>query len=617
MSNGGVQTILTSLRSLRQRSPDRHLFTWVDENGRDERTLTVAQLASAVDGIAAAIRSWALEPGDRVALIYPPGIEFIKAFVGCLAAGVLPVPMYPPDPFRGERGMETFAKIVAASGARAALTNGEYDRARIAGSVAAMVTRNGPSWPRIPWYRTDRRLPRRSDAAAWHEPDSLDDIAFLQFTSGSTASPKGVMVTHANLAHEIAANVVDLRLHDGTRGVFWIPQYHDMGLINVILSTVVGNSSTYLMSPMTFLKRPSVWLDVMSRTRATITSAPNFAYDLAVRKTTPAQRERWDLTALEMAICAAEPVRDKTVREFLSSFAVTGLRPHVFFAAYGLAENTASVTNRGQSLVVLDKDALARGEVALVDGGAGKTAETGDSRATVVYRSCGRSSKPGDRIRIVDPETRLPCPPDRIGEIWVHSSTTTAGYWNLPALTAETFRVRTSAEDGDPIDYLRTGDLGFLLDGELYVTGRLKDLMIIRGRNVHPEDLEDSIRDSHPLIRPGGVLVFSADDGTDTGPHQIVVLVETRSERLSHTEADGIRASVCARVYADHQLGVGTLVIGRVGLAEKTTSGKLRRRVARQKFMDGSLQRSDMVLRIHRGAPDRIPGNAEQDLLEN
>ncbi|OXM44094.1 AMP-binding protein [Amycolatopsis thailandensis] len=596
MTSPSSPTVLGALRRLCSVEPARLLFTWVGDDGRDAGTLTAGGLGEATDKIATALRGWGLRAGDRAVLVYPPGLDFIAAFTGCLAAGVVPVPVYPPDPTRPGRSMDTFAKIVADCGARAALTNATYDRARKIAAVAGLFGRSTTNVPELTWYRTDRRFRGDAGTVARHEPVSPDETAFLQYTSGSTGTPKGVVVTHGNIAHELAANVTDLRLHDGTRGVFWIPQYHDMGLINVILSTVCGNSATHLMSPVTFLRDPAVWFAVMSRVGATITSAPNFAYDLAVRKTTAAQRAGWDLSRLEMAICAAEPVRDRTAREFTEAFAGTGLREDVFFAAYGLAENTASVTNRGQGRAVVDKDALAQGKVV-------RTSETG--RATIL-RGCGRSSKAGDEIRIVDPATRLPCAAERVGEVWVRSTTTTAGYWGRPELTAEIFHARLEGVD-DPRGWLRTGDLGFLLDGELYVTGRIKDLMIIRGRNVYPGDVEDTVRDCNPLLRPGGTMVFSVDG--DTGS-RVVVLVETRADRIDAEDARRIWEDVRTCVGLDHGITVDTLLIGRPGLAAKTSSGKLRRQVAGRSFSDGSLSGSDEVLHVFHS-----PGHELQEAM--
>ncbi|MGW6909654.1 fatty acyl-AMP ligase [Streptomyces sp. NPDC054940] len=611
-------SLLSGLRDLYEKEPDRLLFTFVDDHGEDSETLRAGELAEAVDDIARALPLWGLTPGDRAVLVYPPSLDFVKAFLGCLAAGVLPVPVYPPNPFRLTRDLAGFTAIAESSGAKAALTNGLFDRSRRAASVGRLLGRAEHGWPRIPWYRTDRRPARRGrtacDPDAWYRPADPGETAFLQYTSGSTGTPKGVMVTHGNLVHEIAANVTDLRLSDDTRGVFWLPQYHDMGLINVILSTAIGNSATHILSPLTFLQRPSIWLDVMSRVRATITSAPNFAYELAVRKTTPEMRAGWDLSALEMAVTAAEPIRTRTIRAFLDAFAVTRIRPDVFYGAYGLAENTASVTNRGQGVLRLDKQALADGDVVPVE-----TASYDPGRS-VEYYGCGFSSKPGDRIRIVDPETGVPCPPTRVGEIWVRSSTTAAGYWDRPEATRETFHATVTGDD-DPTGYLRTGDLGFLHEGQLFMTGRIKDLIIVRGRNVYPSDIEDSVRECHRDIRPGGVVAFAlAPDETFPGDvpgdgvtERLVVLAETGRKRIDADLAAEICATVRKFVYADHQLACHTVVLGRPGLVRKTTSGKVRRRICKAALLSGELDREAGTLLVsvqetgHPGRPTEEP----------
>ncbi|MGW1024030.1 fatty acyl-AMP ligase [Streptomyces sp. NPDC002577] len=605
-------SVLSALRHLYETQPEKLLFTFVDDHGEDAETLRAGELAEAVDDVASSLRLAGLTPGDRAVLVYPPSLDFVKAFMGCLAAGVLPVPVYPPNPFRLKRDLVGFNAIVESSGSKVALTNGLFDRSRRAGSVGRLLGRSEHSWPRIPWHRTDRRSGRRGGAVCdpdtWYEPADPGETAFLQYTSGSTGVPKGVMVTHGNLVHEIAANVVDLRLNPDTVGVFWLPQYHDMGLINVLLSTALGNSTTHIMSPITFLQRPWVWLDVMSRVKATITSAPNFAYELAVRKTTPEMRAGWDLSSLEMAITAAEPIRTRTIRTFLDAFAVSRIRPDVFYGAYGLAENTASVTNRGQGVLRLEKKALEEGDVVPVDQPSGAS-EVLDAERHVEYYGCGFSSKPGDRIRIVDPETGVPCPPARVGEIWVRSSTTAAGYYGRPETTREVFHATVTGDD-DPTEYLRTGDLGFLHEGQLFMTGRIKDLIIIRGRNVYPSDIEDSVRECHPSIRPGGIVAFALGpdetfpgdttngaDGGD-GSERLVVFAETGEKRIDADLAAEICAMVRKFVYADHQLSCHAVVLGKPGLVRKTTSGKVRRRVCKEALLSGEIDREATTLLV-------------------
>lgn len=540
------------------------MFTFVGEHGRDEETITAAALGEAATAIAGAVRGWGCRPGDRVLLVYPPGPDFVRALLGCLAAGVVPVPVYPPDPVRPGHGLTGFRSIVDSCAPRAVLTNSAYDRARTVGAVTGFFDRATPEWPRLRWHRTDRV---RASTSGWHEPAS-DEPALLQYTSGSTAAPKGVVLTHRNLACEISANARDLGLGDDTVGVFWLPQYHDLGLISVILSTLTGNSHTRLLSPLSFLHRPALWFDVMSRVRATHTAAPNFAFDLAVRKTSPAQRANWDLSALRVVMSAAEPIRASTVDSFYAAFAPSGLRRASFHPAYGLAEHTVSVTMGGKTVLRLDRAALQRGEVRPSPDG-------------LPVVGCGRVTKPSANLLIVDPETGVVREPARVGEIWVTSPTKAAGYFGLEAETRRTFEAQVP---GDPRRYLRTGDLGFCHDGELFVTGRLKDVIIINGRNHYPQDVEDAVRDCHPGVRPGGVVAFGVprEEG-----ERLVLFVETRSRKPSESERAAIAEAARRRVFETHGLAADEVVVRAQGLVLKTTSGKVRRRACRQAFLEG------------------------------
>ncbi|GGU33511.1 acyl-CoA synthetase [Lentzea flava] len=538
------------------------MFTFVDENGCDEETITAAALGEAATAIGAALRGWGFRPGDRAVLVYPPGPDFVRALLGCLAAGVVPVPVYPPNPVRPGHDLTGFRSVVDNCAPHAVLTNTAYDRARTVGAVTGFFDRGTPEWPRLRWHRTDRV---RAGSLDWHEPASAGEPALLQYTSGSTAAPKGVVVTHGNLACEIAANARDLGLGDDTVGVFWLPQYHDLGLISVILSTLTGNSHTYLMSPLSFLHRPALWFDVMSRVRATHTAAPNFAFELAVRKTTAVQRSRWDLSALRVVMSAAEPIRASTVDTFYAAFAPSGLRRSSFYPAYGLAEHTVSVSMGGTTVLRLDRAALHRGEVLPAPAG-------------VPVVSCGRVTKPSASVLIVDPETSLVCAPDRVGEIWVTSPTKAAGYFGADSRTFE------AQVPGDERFYLRTGDLGFFRDGELFVTGRLKDVIIVNGRNHYPQDVEDAVRDCHAGIRPGGVAAFGVprEEG-----ERLVLFVETRSKKPSDAERAEIAEAARRRVFETHGLAADEVVVRPQGLVLKTTSGKVRRRACRQAYLEG------------------------------
>ncbi|HZI03033.1 MAG TPA: fatty acyl-AMP ligase, partial [Archangium sp.] len=494
-------SVLARFDQLRAEHPELPLYTWVDEHGRDQLTLTFAQTREAAAAVAAHLTSQCgLKAGDRVLLVYPPSLDFVVTFVGCLMAGIVPAPIYPPNPLKLKQDLATFQAIATNCRAAAVLTNKEYARAKLLGGLKSFVGREGVRWPDLPWHTVEGVKPRRPAAAPAHVAQP-GDVALLQYTSGSTSTPKGVMITHANVLAEAAANARDLNLRPSVRCVFWVPQYHDFGLISGILSALAGNGHLYMMSPFTFAKRPTVWLEVMSRVRATHSATPNFGLELAVRKTTPAQRAAWDLSALEAIVCAAEPVRASTLEAFHAAFAPSGLRPGVVYPSYGLAEHTVSVTVGGKRVLKVAKRALEEGRAALA-------ADAEDSLPVV---ACGRVSKPGLRVRIVDPQTRVPLADGRVGEIWVDSPTKAAGYYGREAESRELFQARV-AEPSDERGYLRTGDLGFLWEGELYPTGRSKDLIIVRGRNYYPQDLEDGLRNAHPAVRPGGLLAFSAPD---------------------------------------------------------------------------------------------------------
>ncbi|MFC0544106.1 fatty acyl-AMP ligase [Kutzneria chonburiensis] len=567
------ETVAAAFDRIRRERPEQPILTYVKDDGSDDVTLTAGLLGDQADRVVAELRTRGVEPGDRALLVHLPSPDFAITLLGCLAAGVVPVPAAPPNPFTMRHDLEAFAAIAASSGARAVLTHGAYDRIRT--TVGA-----GQLWPALPWYRTDRDRPEADRADDWHQPSTLDEPALLTYTSGSTGSPRGVVVSHRNLHCELAQNLVDTDLRGPeTRAVSWLPHFHDQGLISMTLGALAGSGHVYLMSPLAFLHRPTVWMDVVSRVGATHTAAPNFAYDLIVRKTTEHQRASWDLSALRVAMCAAEPIRASTVDSFVKAFAVSGLAPHAFYPAYGLAEHAGSITMGGGSVLRVDRDAL--------DGNWVVPVAEGSVARSARYVGCGPVTKPDTTMLIVNPETRLPCAPNRVGEVWVDGPSKALGYHELPDETAEKFRARL-ADDLGAGEFLRTGDLGFVHDGELFVTGRLKDLIIVHGLNHYPQDIEDSVRGCHASVRAGGVAAFAVTTGEDepTG-ERLVLFVELRQRRPSEAVIDEVVRAVRRAVYGDHRLACHTVVLGRGGLVRKTTSGKVRRQACREAFESG------------------------------
>lgn len=563
-------SVVSAFTALHSTDPQRKLFVFADEHGKDTDHLTVAALADRAQHIRAILQEAGINPGDRVLLLHLPSLDFIIAFLGCLAAGVVPVPLPPPNPFKLAKEVDAVSAIAENCGARAILTHGDYRDAVRAVPLPTQV----PQWPELPWLVPDGTS--QPDESPWYEPADLNEPAFLQYTSGSTGFPKGVVVTHRNIHHELTALAADFELGDDTIAVSWLPHFHDLGLVCVLLNTLVGNARrTYLISPLSFLQRPAVWFDVLSRVGGTHTTAPNFAYDLMVRKTTPEQRAAWDLSSVRRFGSAGESVQPSTVDTFFATFDGTGASRQAFHPGYGLAEHTLSVTVGSGGAVAFDRDQLEQGRAV--------PAAAGSTREPAVFYGSGWATKPDASVRIVDPETGQPCAPGEIGEIWVDSRTKARGYWLREKETRDTFHAVVG--DGDPRHYLRTGDLGFLREGELFVTGRLKDLVIIHGRNYAPQDIEDSVRSAHPRIRAGGIAAFSVPPlpGTTSG-ERLIILAETTGTELDPATATEIRRAVRREVRDDHGIACYEVLVG-TGLVLKTTSGKVRRAVCRAEFL--------------------------------
>jgi acyl-CoA synthetase (AMP-forming)/AMP-acid ligase II/acyl carrier protein len=522
---------------------------------------TYADLGARSQAVAAALQD-RCAPGDRALLVYPPGLDFVAGFVGCLLAGVVAVPAYPPDPSRFAASLIPLNHILADSAPTVVLTT-----SLVAGLADAFGDAVGPL-RELPWLATDT-LP--ADAGSgWRQPEvGPQDIAFLQYTSGSTRRPAGVMVRHANLLANLNQVCTAARLSAEASFCSWLPMFHDMGLIGSIICPVYLGSHTVLMSPVSFLRNPLCWLRSISAFRSFATCAPNFAFELCLRRATDADVAGLDLSCWGSSLNGAERVRPETLARFAARFAPAGLSAHAMFPAYGLAEATVFVSGGHVS-----------DELALVDG---------PSAGQLV--PCGAPGE-GMEVVVVDPKRCAVGSDGAFGELWVRGPNVAAGYWGAPERTAATFGAYTAAGDGP---FLRTGDLGTLVGGQVYVGGRLKDLVIVRGRNLCPEDLEHSAAQSHPGVRPGCVVALGVElDGEE----QLVVLVERNKRHDAPPEE--VVSAVRAAIARDHQVQARGVVVLEAGALPKTSSGKLQRRRA------GALLEAGQLAERHRSFLDKL-----------
>jgi acyl-CoA synthetase (AMP-forming)/AMP-acid ligase II len=570
------RTLVDLLRARSAEAATFAAYTFLIDGEREGPSTTYEQLDRSARAIAATLRDRGVRAGDRALLLYPPGIDFIGAFFGCLYAGVVAVPSFPPHAVQLARTLPRLISIAADAELSAVLsTNAIAQNAQI-------IARHAPMLAESLWIATDE-LPRDAGDAWREELLAPDSLAFLQYTSGSTSTPKGVMVSHANLLHNLGyANYVEENDANSV-SVSWLPVIHDMGLIEGVLEPMYAGYPAYLMAPASFLQRPVRWLRAVTRYRATNSGGPNFAYDLCVRKITDAQRQELDLSSWRVAYNGAEPIRGDTLTAFHERFRNVGFRWRSFYPVYGLAESTLVVSSGRR-----DYDATIRA----VDAGAIGQGELQDAaNATPATRhvvACGTASF-GTRVVIVDPETRRTCSNGHIGEIWVASPSVAQGYWRREALSAEVFDARLQNGDGP---FLRTGDLGVVRDGELIVTGRLKDLLIVRGLKHYPQDLELTAERQHVALRPGCAAAFAVGDA-DGEAVAIAIEVDPRLLRTDCQERAQqlyeITAAIRRAITEEHGIVLDAVSLLSIGTMPKTSSGKLRRHACRLAFAEGLL----------------------------
>ncbi len=562
----GPSNLVDLLRHRASHQSNDPAFYYLVDGETDELLWTYAELDRRARAIAAWLQSLGLQ-GERALLLYPAGLDFIAAFFGCVYAGVVAVPAYPP---RKNRSLERIEAIADDAEAKVALSTHE-----VLGRVQGVLDEN-PGLKSLHWGSTDQ-FPAGMEQD-WHHPDVHGDtLAFLQYTSGSTGTPKGVMLSHANLIHNSALICHAFEHTRSGGGVFWLPSYHDMGLIGGILQPMYYGRPNVLMSPMSFLQKPLRWLQAITRYKSTVSGGPNFAYDLCLRRITPEDREKLDLSSWTLAFNGAEPVRPETLAEFSRTFAPCGFRPEAFYPCYGLAEATLMVTGGFKtSLPVMrsfDAKSLESNQVV-------EALPEEEGARTLI--GCGAALL-DQEVMIVDPETMIQVPEGRVGEIWVAGPSVAQGYWRRAEESANTFRAYLKDSGRGP--YLRTGDLGFIHNGELFVTGRLKDLIIVHGRNYYPQDIEQTIERTHPLLRPGASAVFTVDVG---GRERLGAVVEIeRGRNRTPEELEEVFSAMRRAVSADHEIPVEAIILIKAGSIPKTSSGKIQRHACRNGFLRG------------------------------
>ncbi len=568
-SNLAVETLTDLLRQRAQQFPTRRAFAFENETGQ-----TVAWTYAELDRRATTLASWLAERaevGDRALLVYPAGLDFIAAFFGCLYAGVLPVPATYPKPRRPSPRLDTIAEDCTP---RLALTHS---------SVLANLCLNqqSPVVAKLVWEATDQ-LPLTVADTFQPVERAGNDIAFLQYTSGSTSEPRGVMISHGNLLH----NLETIRQGFGIapvekssiaiKSVFWLPAYHDMGLIGGILAPIFAGGTTTLLAPTSFLRRPLRWLQILSETGGQFSGAPNFAYELLVQKTTAEERAALDLSQWQLAFCGAEPIHPGTLHDFATAFAPAGFCEEAFYPCYGMAEVTLLVAG-GQGpealrLLTVDRQQLRQHQAMPV-------ASSHPQAQTLV--GCG-STHNGQQIEIVDPQLQQSCPDGHVGEIWVQGRSVATGYWNQTTVSQETFQAKLAGRNGQA--FLRTGDLGFRLDGELYITGRLKDLIIIRGRNHYPQDIERTATESHAAVGLGAAFAIESDR-----EEKLVVVHQLHRE---HRQADceEVISAIRTAVADQHDLNPHAIVLIKPVSLPVTSSGKVQRQRCRDQYLADELK---------------------------
>jgi len=567
-------TLVELLRGRANLTPEGHAYTFLADGRKASAPLTYGELDRQARAIAALLQQYQAK-GERALLLFPQGLEVLAAFAGCLYAGVIAIPVPPPESGRLKRTLPRLRSIVR---------DAEASFALVTESILALIENVKDEFPEfedIRWIETEKV--DLSLAEQWVDP-AIDEhqLAYLQYTSGSTATPKGVMLSHFNLMHHARYLQQACGYDAQSVTTTWMPYFHDYGLVEGMTVPLYNGTPCYLMSPFAFIKRPVQWLKNISQYRVTHTQAPNFAYDLCLRRVKPKDFEDLDLSHWQAAGNAAEPINARVMAEFVETFAPVGFQWETFAPAYGLAEFTllVSTSPKGTLPKIAFVEAVALERDKIID--ADRDRETG----VRVIAGCGQKVC-DTKIAIVHPDSLTRCQPDEVGEVWVSDPSVAQGYWRREEESDRTFRAYTQDSQEGP--FLRTGDLGFLKDGELYITGRIKDLIIIRGTNHYPQDIEWSVQNLHEALRSDYGAAFSIEDH---GDEQLVVVQEIE-RRSGELDTEQIIGDIRQEIAEQHEIVVHAIVLAKSGTVLKTASGKIQRRAIRQSFLEGTIEAYD------------------------
>jgi acyl-CoA synthetase (AMP-forming)/AMP-acid ligase II/acyl carrier protein len=563
-------SLVDMLQYRAETQPEDLAFTFLLDGEVESGSLTYAQLDARARTLACRLLT-RTTPGERALLLYPSSLDYIIGFFGCLYAGVIPVTVYPPKRNRPDRRLEG---IIRDAGPAVALC---HEKARL--GIEACL-KDLPATEKLQLMAAD--LTDAVDGGAWSKPDvGTESLAYLQYTSGSTDQSKGVMVSHGNLLQAMKELDLSFHLGRGRKMVSWLPISHDFGLIFGVLLSVFSGIPCYLMSPLAFLQKPIRWLQAISTYGGTDSPAPNFGYDLCVEKIDTAQRDQLDLSSWQVAAIGAEPIRATTLREFSEFFAPVGFQRTAISPGFGLAESTLKATAIGldQDYVVTDVYAEKLGKDLAVSPGDADAADI-DANTAHIQTLVSSGHPLGDtRVAIVDPDSQEECADNSVGEIWIAGPIVAGGYWNQPEETRKTFQGHLTSGVGP---FLRTGDLGFIRDGECYVTGRLKDVVIVRGVNHYPQDIEATVQRSHPALRPDFGAAFSV---TEDNQERLVVVQELRRTSLKEAHPEQIFAAIRRAILQDHDLKIHTIALLRTASIRRTSSGKIQRQACQSQYL--------------------------------